>query len=218
MIFPIVPITTQVFDMESIKIVYYHGHLYNAKTKERIVLKEGSEYLIALNDINSITTESFEPPKQIRNGSEIFEEIRGFTGVSHIKKIKSKNDFLYFYISNLFSQKISKQAKESWFRIRLMEDLFIYSCAGWKNRDLVNKGKLADCHCVVDKSERQELAFFENIYAKSITSAIKRTHIHYFGNMGSPSKNSFDSIYINMKRDNENSLEVLRGFSANDKV
>lgn len=202
--------------MDSIKIDYYHGHFYNSETKERLVLTEGAKYLLTYSDKASINVEFFQPPVKLRDENEMKDEILSDPNITHIKKIKLQGDLLYFFISNNSLKENNEQLKESWFRIRLLEDLFLYSCKNWKNIELIEKGKLFDCQCVVERSESEELPYFENIYAKSITSAVKITHIHYFGNVGSPSKNSFDSIFLSKNRDKFNSLDVLRRFTEKD--
>jgi hypothetical protein len=132
--------------------------------------------------------------------------------------LKSAGEYLYFFITEENENKDEKPTKHSCFRVKLLEDLFLYTSDTWKNIDLIKGGRLSDCACIVDESTDDKLPFFENIYAKSVTSAYKKTHVHYFGNAGSPSKNSFDSLYLIREKEKGNLLETLRSFNEIDKV
>jgi hypothetical protein len=204
--------------MNSINITFQHGHIYNSVTKERIILEENLDYVIVFEKESNIKVTGFDKPTKLRSAAEICNEIQADPNVTHIKKLKSAGSFLYFFIKEVNENKDDKLRKHSFFRIKLLEDLFLYRSIGWTNRSLIKGGVLADCACVVDESTEDELPFFEHIYAKSVTSAYKKTHVHYFGNAGSPNKNSFDCLYLSEMRIKSNLLKTLRGFTDKDKV
>lgn len=204
--------------MRSINITFQHGHIYNSDTQERVIVEENINYILIFERENDIKIGKFDKPVKLRTSTEIYDEIKADPNVTHIKKLKSAGSNLYFFITEENENKDEKPRKHSCFRIKLLEDLFLYTSSSWKSSDLTEGGRLADCACVVDESTEDKLPFFENIYAKSVTSAYKKTHVHYFGNAGSPSKNSFDCLYLSKKKDKDNLLETLRGFKVSDKV
>ncbi|WP_375560651.1 hypothetical protein ACE193_23640 [Bernardetia sp. OM2101] len=204
--------------MESINITFQHGHIYNSKTKERIVLEENVNYVLFFEKESDMKIGSFDKPTKIRSAAEICDELKLDANVTHIKKLKSAGSYLYFFIKEKNENKEEGVRKQSCFRITLLEDLFLYTSSKWKNKDSREGGMLADCACVVDESKDDELPFFERIYAKSVTSVCKMTHIHYFGNAGSPSKNSFDSVYLFDMKSKSYLLKTLRGFTDEDRV
>ncbi len=204
--------------MRSINITFQHGHIYNSDTQERIVVEENTNYILIFENENDIKVGKFEEPTSLRSSTEIYDFIKSDPNVTHIKKLRSANSFLYLFISEENENKEDFVRKQSCFRIRLLEDLFLYTSSKWKNKDSREGGRLADCACVVDESKDDELPFFERIYAKSVTSVCKMTHIHYFGNAGSPSKNSFDSVYLSDRKRKSNLLKTLRSFEDGDIV
>lgn len=204
--------------MRSINITFQHGHIYNSDTQERVIVEENVNYILIFEKENDIKIGKFDEHTRLRTETEIYNEIKADTSVTDIKKLRPAGTFLYFFISEENENKDSKTSKQSCFRVKLLEDLFLYTSSTWKNIDLIKGGRLADCACVVDESTDVHLPFFENIYAKSVTSAYKKTHIHYFGNAGSPSKNSFDCLYLSKKKERHCLLETLRGFAHEDKV
>ena len=204
--------------MRSININFQHGHIYNSDTQERVIIEESTNYILIFENESDVKIGKFDKPERIRSETEIYNEIKADPNVTHIKKLKPAGTYLYFFITEENENKDEKSSKHSRFRVKLLEDLFLYTSNTWKNSDLTEGGRLADCACVVDESAEDNLPFFEEIYAKSVTSAYKKTHVHYFGNAGSPSKNSFDCLYISKKKDKDNLLENLRGFNHEDKV
>jgi hypothetical protein len=204
--------------MRSINITFQHGHIYNSDTQERVVVEENINYILIFKTENDVKIGKFDKPPRLRSENEIYNEIKLDTNVTHIKKLKSAGSYLYFFIVEENENKDEKPRKHSCFRVKLLEDLFLYTSDSWKSSDLTEGGRLADCACVVDDSTEDKLPFFEDIYAKSVTSAYKKTHVHYFGNAGSPSKNSFDCLYLIDKKDKNYLLETLRGFNVKDKV
>lgn len=206
--------------MRSINITFQHGHIYDSDTKERILVEENTNYILIFDREKDIKVGKFKEhdPKKLRTKEQIYDEIKADPNVTHIKKLRNANSHLYFFISEENENKDDKPTKHSCFRITLLEDLFLYTSKAWKSPELIEGGRLVDCACVVDESKNNELPFFEKIYSKSVTSAYKLTHIHYFGNAGSPSKNAFDCLYLSDKKDNSGLLETLRGFNNSDKV
>ncbi|MFN8358577.1 MAG: hypothetical protein U0264_01565 [Candidatus Kapaibacterium sp.] len=202
--------------MRSINITFQHGHIYNSDTQERVIVEENINYILIFETESDIKIGKFDKPTSLRSETEIYDEIKADSNVTHIKKLKPAGTYLYFFITEENENNDDKPRKHSCFRIKLLEDLFLYTSVSWKSNDLKKGGRLADCACVVEESSEDNLPFFEAIYAKSVTSAYKKTHVHYFGNAGSPSKNSFDCLYLSKNKDTINLLETLRGF--NDKV
>ncbi|KOY87811.1 hypothetical protein AD998_18220 [bacterium 336/3] len=206
--------------MRSINITFQHGHIYDSETKERVIVEENINYILIFEREEDVKPAKFDKPENIRSEREIYDKIKDDPNVTSIKKLKSAGEHLYFFIieENENKDKDEHTLKHSWFRITLLEDLFLYTRKDWKSKDLIEGGRLEDCACVVDESTDDTLLFFEHIYAKSVTSAYKKTHIHYFGNAGSPSKNAFDCLYLSKNKDKDNTLEILRGFDESHKI
>ncbi len=214
--------------MYSKNIIFQHGHIYDAETEKRILVKEGISYILVLQNVDNAEESQFQEIKGNTN-KQIVENIEKIENLTHYRQIASKGSYLYFSLSekdenktNIEKQRVDdkKQIKKSRFRIKLLEDLFLYSCKHWSKK-LARDGKLFGCACVVDESENDKLVFFEKIYAKSIASVYKKTHVHYFGNEGSPSQNTFDSIYFSDNKAKPNYfhslLENIRQFTDSDK-
>ena len=210
--------------MRSVNITFKHGHIYNSDTQERLIVQEDVNYILIFEKETDIQIGKFDAPAELKTGEQIKSSILSNPHVTHVKKIAEKDTQFYFFISAEDENDIDDENptigrhKRSIFTITLSEDLYLYSASDWKSQDLRDFGKLADCQCVVVKSEDHEMPFFEKIYAKSLTSVVKKTHIHYFGNSGSPSKNAFDSVYFQKYKDKSNTLNMLRGFSESDRV
>lgn len=210
--------------MHSKNIIFQHGHIYDAETKKRILVKEGIPYVILLQSINNVEESTFQKIEG-KNTTDIVKEIEKLEGLTHYKKIASKDSTLYFHLSEKDENKTGteknignddKQVKKSSFTITLLEDLFLYSRKHWSKK-LIEDGKLFDCACVVNESKDNELLFFEPIYANSIASVYKKTHVHYFGNEGSPSQNTFDSVCFLNETNTLCVLEYKRRFTDADK-
>ena len=146
--------------MRSINVTFQHGHIYNSDTGERLELEEGRNYPLFYSDEANVKTKKFERQKMLRSEDQIKEDILRSVKVTHIKKLKSENSSLYFFVSETNENEVGTSMKRSWFRITLLEPLFLYSSSEWKSKDLITQGKLADCACVVDKSEDETLPFF----------------------------------------------------------
>jgi hypothetical protein len=204
--------------MRSINITFQHGHIYNSDTQQRVIVEENVNYVLFFEREDDIKPGKFENPLKLRSTTAIYDEISSDPYVTQIKKLKSAGSSLYFFITEENENKDEKPLKHSCFRLTLLEDLYLYTSSVWKSSDSIKGGRLADCACVVDQSTDDQLPFFEDIYAKSVTSAYKKTHVHYFGNAGSPSKNSFDCLYLSNSKHKDNQLETLRGFEATDNV
>lgn len=212
--------------MKAVNITFKHGHIYDSDSKQRLIIREDVNYILIFDKQSDIEIGKFEASAPLKTGSEIINSLKQSGSVTHIKKIADKGSFFYFFISESDENDADSDdnsiiwhtKKQAWFRIKLLEDLFLYSSSDFKNKELRDKGKLTSCACVVDKSEDNELPFFEEVHAKSLTSVVKKTHIHYFGNLGSPAKNAFDSVYFSKDKSKHNLLEVKRGFSNLDKV
>jgi hypothetical protein len=214
---------THAIFMKSLNITVQHGHIYNAVTGQRLLLRDGVDYTLVVAKESDIEIATFPQLPAKREAQAIHEELLAHEHVTHIKQIGKSGDLFWFHIGAQDENKSHialphQKVKHAWFRIRLIEDLFLYSSSDWKGEDLIKGGKLADCACVVDHCEYMTLPFFEPIPAKSLTSVVKKTHIHYFGNMGSPSKNAFDCIYGQRDKSTRYLLENKRGFAEADRV
>ena len=200
--------------MYSKNIIFQHGHIYDAETKKRIIVKEGVACILLLQNANNFKIEEFKKLE----GQEtkiITTELEKLKYLTHYKKIASKGSKLYFSLKEK-NENDTEYSKKSRFTIELLEDLFLYSCKHWSKK-LIEDGKLFDCACVVNESEDDKLNFFESIYSSSIASVYKKTHVHYFGNEGSPSQNTFDSVYFLDENNTYQPLECKRRFTDIDK-
>jgi hypothetical protein len=162
-----------------------------------------------------------EPRSVPRTEQEIRDDLTRNPDITHLKKILAKDSNLYFYIKQANENDKSKSWKSAWFRITLLEDLFLYSNQTWKGKDLIKSGKFRDCACIVDRGtydNNDPVPFFEQIYAKSVNAVYKKTHVHYFGNEGSPNANVFDTIYFKPQKDKNFLLNTKRGFGDDNMV
>ena len=216
--------------MKGLWIEFRHGHVYNLKTGERLLIKEGAKYiLLAENDNDDFAPVVIEKPIP-KTSAELLRSLRNEEKFTHARKIRAAGDLLYFFIThrekNQWGQE--EEVKRATFKLRLLEDLYVYrkNTATSKplpkndeSKDDEYEGMLYDCICVVESSENDKMAFFEPLYSPSINMAYTKTYIYYFGHLGSSSgRDVFGNIYTKNQKKKENLLEHLRRLTKQDEI
>ncbi len=172
--------------MHSKNLIYKNGHFY--ENGMRIEIKEGAKVCIVANesDFEELPSDLFYLPK-IKSSKELIEEINSDFDIFESKNIINKGTKLYFSISRV---ELKKRVIHK-FKAELLEDLYLFKRKTWKKPEY----RLYDCACIVKENISDSLDYFEEIQAKSLNEAYKKTFVHYFGNKGNAACNAIDRFY-----------------------
>ena len=94
-------------------------------------------------------------------------------------------------ISAGIKRKEGKTHIECLFKVRLLEDLYIYN-----KKSEVKYARFFNCHCIVE-SCLSNFEYFESVYATSLNDAYTKTYELYFAMFGKSTCNAFDRFSIN---------------------
>lgn len=168
--------------MHSKNLIYKNGHFY--ENGKRIEIKDNATVCIVANedDFILIPEDLFFKPT-IKTKAQLKNEIEKDSEISDNKLIFDRGKRLFFYIS--------KNDIKHEFEVELLEDLYFFKKKNAKNDDF----RLYDCACVVKRNISHTIEFFEEVNAKSLNEAYKKTYVHYFGNKGNPACNAIDRFY-----------------------
>lgn len=125
-------------------------------------------------------------------------------GIKHLKtfKLALKEGSDVFFEISINKKKADNEKLNYRFRIRLLEDLYLYNCTTWEND---KPAMFHYCRCIVIQPVDRNIEFFEQVYATSLNEAHSNTFQFYFPNQGNPG----GSVY--KKMDNGfKTLEDLR--------
>lgn len=171
--------------MDSKDLIYKYGHFYDKNTGQRLELSEGANIqIVALANDFIPATEVGKWPDVLLNPAMKEAEVRSEEGFKDLKKLSVQGTFLYFSIPPK-----EERGDTYEFKVKLLEDLYVYLKNDWK------KDKLFDCACTVVAVVSNNIAYFEEIKAKSLNEAYKTTYVHFFGNAGNPACNALDRFY-----------------------
>ncbi len=187
--------------MEARELIYKHGHFYDAQSKKRVELAEGSGVSINIENRLSDSVPAGTWPLKVVNGIEKEESIKKEIGIKSYHKILSSGSSLFFSISRGGGKK--KIIYE--FRVELLEDLYFYLKVFWKKKD----ERLYNCACVVRENTTKNIDFFEEVNAISLNEIYKNTFVHYFENKGNPACNAIERFYEEIGND-DSTIERYR--------
>jgi hypothetical protein len=172
--------------MHSKNLTYKNGHFY--ENGKRIEIKEGAKVCVVANesDFIELPEDLFYKPEK-KTSKELKHEIENDNDITEPKKIKDVKATLFFSISRI--EEKGRVTHE--FEVELLEDLYFFKRKSWKKPEF----RLYDCACVVKQNTSKSLSYFEEIHAKSLNEAYKKTFVHYFGNKGNAACNAIDRFY-----------------------
>ena len=177
--------------MQSIEVIYKFGNLYDKNTKERILIDDGVSISITLDPKDVLLQDPNLKPDQLLTAEEKEAEVKAFIRNKPYWKVLSCDTNLYFKISAGIKRKEGTEAIECLFKVRLLEDLYIY------NKKIEAKyARFFNCHCKVE-SCLSNFEFFEPIYATSLNDAYTKTYELYFAMFGKSTCNAFDRFSQN---------------------
>lgn len=191
--------------MKSYNIIYKNNKFYDQHTGRRVFPKDGGNFLIAgdneaFNEYDPLNIPHKE--EEILSPSQKLEKVKAIKNLdSFILALKAQTDI--FFDFSITKVKNEQEPKHYRFRIKLLEDLYLYKCATW---DEAKKPTFYECRCVVLQDIHRNINFFEEIYADSLNDAYSKTRQFYFPNQGTAGA----SVYLVMELSENNSLEVLR--------
>lgn len=172
--------------MDSRNVIFSHGHFYDRKTNERIVLRDGASFSIAGIDSDFLKAD-FVGKKNaaIRSAEQMQQVITADNRIVASKKMYNAGTSLFF--------NLHKSGRTHVFRLALLEDLYLVQK---KKGDFQH---LYECSCVVTENPGRTIPgyAFEPVYATSLNELIKITYVHYFGNSGNPARNVLITCYDN---------------------
>ncbi len=194
---------------KTIEAIYKYGRLYDAKTKKRILPKDGVKLEISGQEQDFLKID----PKLGTHGTlkssvelakEVYEKYKNEdanTGMAYWK-LFSEDDVLYFKIGIKISE-TSKKKDYLIFRLRFLEDLYL------RKRGSTKLGELYECQCVIEHCYN-DFEFFEKLYAKSLNDARTKIHELYFSLVANPAANVFKEFYVDQACTKTNRLDNLR--------
>lgn len=208
--------------MKAYNAIYKYGHLYDAETGQRILLKENSEIALVIQsferDIYAVDPKN--DPNDEGNLPRSVEDLKALVESEqyhHFEKVLDRNQHLYLKIKAGDKDEQGKRRYDCCFRVTLLEELYmIWKAPGTKIGEFFLKHNRS-CSCVVDALIYGELDkhFFEPIYGSSLSDVYTLTYEMYFSRFGRSGVNIYKFIhsdpYINdktmeQKRDIENFL------------
>ncbi|GAB3710167.1 hypothetical protein GCM10027592_46920 [Spirosoma flavus] len=171
-------------------VVYRNGHFYEKSTGKRFSIKTGSEIVVVADSaVFGDCTPAGNFDLESRSEQKIIAELTADYAEVKFQKLLPKGSKLYFYVSSL-----SEYPHKLRFEVELLEDLFAWLKASWKQQE----GRLADCFCKTTKELDNQIDFFEEVYGKSLNEVYKNTFVHFLGNHGNPACNALDRFYVNV--------------------
>ena len=172
--------------METREIKYINGHLYDIKTKKRIELVTGNNYVIVGNEFLNPKSEEKLFYRDTKTIIKQLLDLKSMGDIDNFGRLAKKGESLSFYINP------KGMSVEHHFRVELFEDLYYKTSKKFKSKEFV----MFNCCCMVVENTTNSLDMFEEITANSISELYKKTYVHYFGNVGNPSANALDRFYI----------------------
>ena len=178
--------------MKAFNAIFKYGNLYDPDTQKRILIEDGSQISITLDEKNillddpNIKLPTPLNPEQKRN--EVINSDKAFKAW----KLFENNHLLYFHITAGVKKQNTTDRIFSSFSVRLLEDLYIY-----KKTENAENVRLFDCHCIVESCLNQSIDFFEPLYATSLNDAYTKTYELYFAMYGKSTCNAFDRFFDN---------------------
>lgn len=178
--------------MNSIDAIYKFGNLYDRKTRKRILIKDGREISIVLNDGDlSPDDPNIKQQPVLLNSMQKRQEIFNHLGNTKKWKLFDSGKLLYFQITAGIKRDYGIEPVHCKFQVRLLEDLYIYN-----KRNEVKYARFYDCHCHVEKC-LTEFDYFEDLNATSLNDAYTKTYELYFAMFGKSTCNAFDRFFEN---------------------
>ena len=191
--------------MKSHNIIYKNNKFYDQHTEQRVFPKDGELFLIAGDNISFGDHDPLNIPHEeddILNSDEKLEEVKKIKNLKTYKLALKQGSNIFFDIS-INKTKNDYEQLNYGFRIRILEDLYLYNCTTWSND---KPPMFHDCRCVVIEPVYRNVDFFEQVYAASLNEAYSNTFQFYFPNQGTPG----GSVYKKMSIGYHNTLEDLR--------
>lgn len=191
--------------MKSHNIIYKNNKFYDTITGRRVFPKDGELFLIA-GDNNSFG--NHDPLNVAHKSEDVLNSEKKLNEVKNIKHLKTyklaleEGSDIFFEIS-INKTKSDEEQRNYRFRIRILEDLYLYNCTSWEEK---KEAMFHYCRCIVIEPTDRNVDFFEQVYATSLNEAYSNTFQFYFPNQGTPS----GSVYKKMNLGYRNTLEDLR--------
>ncbi len=190
--------------MKSHNIIYKNNKFYDQHTRQRVFPKDGELFLIAGDNISFGDHDPLNIPhkeKDILNSANKLAEVKKIKNLKTYKLALKQGSNIFFDISINKTKSVNEQLNYR-FRIRILEDLYLYKCKSWEEK---KEAMFYDCRCVVVEPVHDNVHFFEQVFATSLNEAYSNTFQFYFPNQGTPS----GSVYKKMNNGFQ-TLEDLR--------
>ena len=200
--------------MKSIDVIHKFGHLYNRQTKERILIEDGVEMSIVINEKDILEKDvSLSKRDEPMDSRAKADELRTkFETYIPYWKILSEGESLFFKISGKVPKQSGSESFELEFRLKLLEDLYIYN----RKKDKA-KAALFPCKCVIAECFNRGFEFFEPVYGDSLNKARTKLHELFFSRVVNPASNAFREFYITQDYKKGTNLDQLR-LEAQEKI
>jgi hypothetical protein len=181
--------------MKSIDAIYKFGNLYDRKTRRRVLMEDGAQIAVVINENDLLNEDPNLKPENLLNSADKKDAVSLFiSGKGKSWKLLDANQILYFEISAGIKKKTKTEHFNFIFEFKLLEDLYIYN-----KKSEPNGARFYDCHGIVEKCT-PVFDYFEAIYAKSLNDAYTKTYELYFAMFGKSTANSFDRFFLSPDR------------------
>ena len=190
--------------MKSFNIIFKNNKFYQFDTGKRVYPKDGGIFLLVSDDENFAENDPLNLPfnEDVKNSEAKLEEVKQLKNLKSYALMLPADTILYFSFS-LNKKKNENESMKYGFRLRLLEDLYLYCATSWREN---KPAEVCDCKCVVEQDFYPNVDYFEPIYANSLNEAYSKTRQFYFPNQGTPGA----SIYVVMKTEEEETLKEVR--------
>lgn len=178
-------------EMINKKVIYSHGHFVDKENGQRIIPRNGCEYILVGSQMDIMESDPLnKPPDKLENSEEKLKEVN-FSPKSkdkpNLKLAESGQVFLF----RIGLGQIEDEDQQYIFKVELNEDLYAY-LGGTGN----NKWRLFECYCQVTECIEGRLNMYEKIYAYSINDAFSKTVAFYFPFNRKSSANAHTEFYF----------------------
>ena len=193
--------------MKNYNIIYKNNKFYDTSTGNRVFPKDDGKFvLVGDNDAFANHDPLNKPHENVLDSREQIVKMKKIKTLRKYKKILPAGSELTFDFS-ITKKKHENEPPRYKFRLKLFEDLFLYSSVTLKNDSHI---ELQSCRCVVFQDLNGNVEYFEPIFANSLNEIFSKTRQFYFPNQGTPGESVYNVMRCDLSNGGWEYLEDLR--------
>ena len=197
--------------------IHKYGHLYDRETGKRILLKDDVELVVVIESRhnNLHTVDPKNDPDDEGNKPRLIEELKSEMDSEdfyQVRKLKDRDDYLYFVIKAGEKNEQGRRSYECCFRVKLLEESYMV----WKGPSVVDgefyssDSRTRSCSCVVDKLEYGNTRYFEPVYGSSLSDVYTLTYEIYFARYGRSGPNVYKHLLLYVRQPGQPFMQIRR--------